>query len=85
MLGNESMFIFSQSSFVTQQNGIELKQNPKIDIVSNLSSFPKMILDVSKYRTTNDIFRLSLTGPRSDEEYNMQFAVHNPLTVIAKS
>ena len=56
MLGNESMFIFSQSSFVTQQNGIELKQNPKIDIVSNLSSFPKMILDVSKYRTTNDIF-----------------------------
>jgi len=70
---------------VTQQNGIELKQNPKVDIVSNLSSFPKMILDVSKYRTTNDIFGLSLTGSRSDEEYNMQFTVHNPLTVIAKS
>lgn len=40
--GNELMFIYSQNSFVTQQNGLELsgEGNPKVELITNMSSLP---------------------------------------------
>lgn len=63
------------TDLVTQQHGV-VESNIQVDFIHNITSMPRIMLDLALYQTTDDIWGFSLAGARDPKDFDSSFILN---------